>query len=279
MSNTDSTTETTPVTFEKGSWQDSLNKSATLLDRSTKARKQASNLLWSGAVTGIEEWLPESSTDVSGESFYNTVLSILGTSRKGDASKIKTVAVAVRNNGLVLSSFPNLSKAYAEATRLTKTIKAQAEEDDAADKAVESITAPKTAGTPESAALLLLSKGIDGAVVAILDSLGKDNEAAHRAFMRAIATEVAARVQAKKPKPAPKAPAKPKTVKKATASATKAKPAPKSGATKAKPTTKAKPVKAASVEETVESAVEGVEQAVAAKPVRRAVPVRRPAKA
>lgn len=234
---TETVESTEPIAYEKGSWQEALQKSSNLLDRSAKARKTASNLLWKGAKEGIEGWLPESATDVSGERLYGDVIEALGKGRKGDASKIKTVAVAVRTHGLDLSVYPNLSKAYAEATRLTKTVAVQAEEDDAAEKAIESIEAPKTTGSVEGAAALLLSKGVDGAVVAILDTLGAKNEAAHRAFMRAVSTEIAARVQANKPKPAPKAPAAPKAgatastgkagVKKATApvaSKTKGKP-------------------------------------------------------
>jgi hypothetical protein len=232
-------------TYEKGSWQEALAQSSTLLDRSTKARKRASSLLWTGAVTGIEEWLPGSDTDVSGENLYNEVLAILGKARKGDASKIKTVAVAVKDHGLVLSVHPNLSKAYAEAVRLTKTQAANAAEDNAAEKAIEALSVPNSTTTVEGAAAILLSKGVDGAVVAILDALGATNEAAHRAFMRAVSTEIAARVQAAKPKPAPKAPAKAKgKAQVATGSSPKA--AVKTAGTKAKPGkgkgTKAKPV-------------------------------------
>lgn len=236
MSNTDSTTTETP-TFAKGTWQGALQESSTLLDRSTKARKRASNLLWTGATEGIEAWLPNSTTDANAESLYGDVLAALGTARKGDASKIKTVALAVRNNGLSLAAFPNLSKAYAEATRLTKTVAAEKDEDDAAEKAIESIEAPKTTGSVEGAAALLLSKGVDGAVVAILDALGAKNEAAHRAFMRAVSTEIAARVQANKPAPAPKAASGPKAgATKAGAKKAGPKATVKDGAAKAKPT-------------------------------------------
>ncbi len=230
---TESTT-TEPVVYAKGTWQDSLQKSSTLLDRSAKARKTASNLLWTGAVAGINEWMPNSSTDVSAEGLYASVMEALGTARKGDASKIKTVAVGVREHGLDLASYPNLSKAYAAAADLTKGAKTREVEDNAAETAIESITAPKSAGTPESAALLLLSKGLDGAVVAILDALGASNFDAHRAFIRSTSTEVASRVQAAKPKPAPKAPAAAKgAAKTATKATTKAKPAPAKA--KAKP--------------------------------------------
>lgn len=317
MSNDDSTTApegTSTNSYEKGTWQEALQRSTNLLDRSTKARKQASTLLWSGAQTAIEEWLPTSSTDVSGENLYSEVLDILGKPRKGDASKIKAVAIAVKDHGLHLSMYPNLSKAYAEASRLTKTVQQEADEDDAADKAVAALaeSVPNSTTTVEGAALILLSKGIDGAVVAILDALGANNEAAHRSFMRAVSTEIAARVQAAKPKPVkagPKAGATQATGQTSTPKATvadgktKAKPATK-GATKAKPVatsatkgdpnkrilpgTKAKPVAAEQAEpvkgEPVAEPVhvgtdtgEVAEAPVAKKAARRAVPVRRPA--
>lgn len=254
MTTDNSTTSTTDAldsgeeerTFEKGTWQEALHRSSTLLDRSTKARKQASTLLWTGAQTAIEEWLPNSDTDVSGEGLYNDVLDALGKPRKGDASKIKTVALAVKDNGLVLTIHPNLSKAYAEAVKLTRTAQVNAVEDDAAEKAIENLSVPKTTGSVEGAAALLLSKGIDGAVVALLDALGAQNFDAHRALARAISTEIAARVQAAKPKPAPKAPAKDKGAAKVAASGSSAKAAVKTAGTKAKPKggagTKAKPV-------------------------------------
>jgi hypothetical protein len=232
------------VEYEKGTWREALHRSASLLDRSVKARKQASSLLWDGAQTGIEEWLPGADTDVSGENLYNEVLGILGKPRKGDASKIRTVALAVKDHGLVLSVHPNLSKAYTEAVRLTKTVQVHADEDTAAEKAIEALSVPNSTTTVEGAAAILLSKGIDGAVVAILDALGATNEAAHRAFMRAVSTEVAARVQAAKPKPAPKAPAKPKGAAKVASTGSSPKAAIKTAGTKAKAgkPTKAKPV-------------------------------------
>lgn len=263
MAENTSTTETgsttdTP-TYTKGTWQHALSESSTLLERSTKARKRASALLWDGAQTGITEWLDKSSDDTGAEGLYGQVIDILGVKRKGDASKIKTVALAVKDHGLVMATFDNLSKAYAEATRLTKTVKAEAAEDDAAEKAVEALSVPNSTTTIEGAAAIVLSKGIDGAVVALLDALGATNEAAHRALLRSMSTEIAARVAANKPKPAPKKASAPKAgatkakatpAKKATVSdgAAKAKakpkaaPAKKAAPTKAAPVAKAKPV-------------------------------------
>lgn len=277
---------TEAVVYEKGSWQDSLAKSTILLDRSAKAKKAAGAHLWNGAQAAIEGWLDKSDTDVSAEGLASEVLDVLGAGRKGDASKIKTVALAVKSNGLVLASFANLSQAYTEAVKVTKTVKAEAAEDSAAEEAIEAIEAPKTTSSVEGAAALLLSKGVDGAVVAILDTLGKDNEAAHRAFMRAVSTEIAARAQARKPKPEPKVKAEKKDgatkakkapTTKAKVATTKAKPVPVS-ASKGDPNKKALPAKAkpvpvtSPVEETVEETVEAPAKAKP-RPARR--PVRR----
>lgn len=255
---TSTTATSTPVTFEEGSWQETLNKSATLLDRSNKGRARATALLWDGAQVAIESWMDgNSDRDVHAEVLQADVMDALGgKSRKGDASKIKTVALAVKNNGLDLGAtvpdkkdpsksvlvFTNLSKAYAEAIRLTKTAETQASEDSAADEAIQAINAPKSSSTPEGAAAIVLSQGTDEAARLLLDALGKENLPAHRAFLRAISQEIAGRV----PKPAPKPPKAPKAAKKATAK----KATVSSGAAKAKPkagttaTKKAAPVAA-----------------------------------
>jgi len=221
--------------FVPGSWQDTLAKSATLLDRSNKGRAKASALLWAGAQSAIEEWLDNSDVDVYAEVMYATVLDILGKDRKGDASKIKSVALAVKGNGLVLASYPNLSKAYAEATRLTKTVKVQAEEDTAADEATSAIEPPRTATTAEAAAKIVLAKGVDEAVRVLLDVLNGatpelQNTPAHRAFLRAVAQEINGRATAEAQAAKDKAEAERKA--KADAAA-KAKPAKKAAAKKA----------------------------------------------
>lgn len=48
------------VTYEKGTWQATLHRSGALFDRAGNDRKKASSLLWAGAQTGIEEWMPKS---------------------------------------------------------------------------------------------------------------------------------------------------------------------------------------------------------------------------
>lgn len=245
--------------YATGSWQDTISKSAALFDRTVKGKAKASSLLWDGAQTAIVEGLDNTDTDPHFETLASDLLDIMGKHRKGDVSKIKTVALAVKNNGLVLAMYPNLSKAYAEANRLTKVVKAQAAEDEAGDKAIEAIaaSAPKSSSTPEGAALIVLAKGLDEAARLLLDALnpvpGEDgvvtqNTPAHRSLLRALSQEIAGRI----PKPEPKAPAAPKkpTVKKATAkkvASTKAKPQAPGTAAKAKATpVKGKPKPAAS---------------------------------
>jgi hypothetical protein len=238
-----SNTEEAATTFKAGSWQETLAKSAALQDRVKKGSARASALLWEGAQEAINQWVPKSERDENGEKLGAAVTEALGKSRKGDASKIKTVALAVKNNGLVLSQH---SKAYAEATRLTKTVKVHIAEDEAADEAVSAIAAPKSTSSPEGAAKIVLSKGVDEAARLLLNELGAENIAAHRAFMRAISQEIVGRI----PKPAPKPPKKaaPKKGAKAAKKAAPKKAAPKAASTKAKPVAvksapaKAKPV-------------------------------------
>lgn len=258
-------------------WQDILTKSAALHNKSAEDKKKSATLLWTGAKTGITEWLPGSDEDVSAEVFQSTVMGILGKSRKGDVSKIKTVALAVKNNGLDLDAkittgtkagqplYPSLTKAYEEARRLTQTVAKEAAEDDAADAAVASIAAdaPNSTSTPEGAAKIVLAKGLDEAARLLLDALGPDNEAAHRSFLRAVSAEVAGRV---KPKTQPKAAAGPKAGATQAKTGTPAKAAP----AKAQPT-KAKPVSAAARKASAALADKAAEKGVA--PIQKAKPV------
>ncbi len=235
--------------YKAGSWQDNLSKATTLTDRVKRGSAKAQSLMWEGAQGAINAWVPKSDKDESGEKLNTALITVLGKSNKGTASKIVTVAKAVRENGLDMSQFSSLSKAYSAASALSpKSKKRQDDEDKAADEAVSSIAAPKSTSSPEGAAKIVLSKGVDEAARLLLNELGADNLDAHRAFMRAISQEIAGRI----PKPAPK-PAKKATPKKGAKAATKkapAKAAPvKTAASKAKPVavaarvgTKAKPV-------------------------------------
>lgn len=200
---TENTTAVAP-TFEKGTWGAALQQAVALKERSTKDNKRSGTLLWTGAKGAINEWAQDAATDPEAEDLYANLLDIMGTKRRGDASKIGAVARAVAGHGLDLEDFDSLSKAYAAARALTQTAPQDAADDSVADDVTSSIDAPKTASTAEAAAKVLLSKGVDGAVVAIFDALtsatGDDTdkaEAAIRSFLRAATTEAADRVKAR----------------------------------------------------------------------------------
>lgn len=237
-------------------WQSVLAKSASLQTKAGKDRKRASALLWDGAKAAIDEWsFDAADTDSDAEQLYADVLEALGAGRKGDASKVKTVALAVSGHGLDLEVFPNLAKAYGEAVRLTKTVKIHAEEDAAADAAIEDIAAngPKSSSKPEGAAFIVLSQGVDEAARVLLDALGKGNTSAHRALLRALSQEIAGRI---KPAPKPKTTKAKKGAKKTSKdSAGAPKPATAKAPVKRR---KAKPVEPEPVDETVDEVDEDV---------------------
>lgn len=234
------TTETKPY-----DWREDMKKAGQLKDRATTSNRQAGERLWKACKAGIAEWMPTGSDDVSGEALYKEFIEAYGESRKGDCSKMKTVALAARNHGLLLGAFENLSKAYAEARRLTQTVQNEADEDNAAEQAVEAIAAeaPSTASTPANAAKIVLATGVDEAARLLLDALngpsGENNVAAHRAFLRAVSSEIAGRV---KPKVSAVKDEPKEGAEQAKVTPTKAKAAPKTAPTKAKP--KAAPTKA-----------------------------------
>lgn len=219
-------------------WQDTLATSVKKAEQGAKYKKLAGQLLWDGAQAAITEWIDGADSDDEGEQLQADVNEAMGNSRKGDASKIKTVALAVVGSGLVLAEYDNLSKAYAEAIKRTKTVKVHAAEDEAADEAVQNINAPKTATKAEGAALIVMATGVDEAARLLLAALGTENHAAHKAFLRAIAQEAAGLIP--KPEPKPKAEPKAKTAKKASA-----KPASEKAKAPAPAKAKAKPVKKA----------------------------------
>lgn len=251
----------------KGTWQDDLATSSKLRDKSDRERKRAGALLWDGAKAGIEAW--DSESDPSAERFSDEVNAVLGAGRKGDASKIKTVALAVKSNGLDLDEFPNLSKAYAEARRLTQTVKVEADEDSAADEVISALDVPKTASTAEAAAKIVLAKGVDEAARLLLDTLGDHNFDAHRALLRALTQETSGRVKAQK-----EAEKKAAVVDAPKPGATQASKADKKATPKAAPkgSTKAKPAPVEAPTEKAE-AIEGEKaKPVVKKPVVKARP-------
>lgn len=192
-----------------GPWQEILtkaaeqfNKAGDIGNRAAKAKKTAGLLLWDGAQAAINGW--DKDADPSAEALSNEIKDVLGESRKGDVSKIKTVALAVAHKGLNMEDYLNLSRAYAAAKALSGEVSQKhAEEDAAAEAAIAKIEAPAKTGTPEGAALIVLAKGPDEAARLLLDALGADNTPAHRALVRALTSETAGRIKVE-----PKAPAK-----------------------------------------------------------------------
>lgn len=241
-----------PPEVEEGTWQDSIVKSAILKERAHKGDVKAGELLWSGAQEGINDWLPNSDDDASAENLYQELLTLMGKARKGDASKIAKVAVAVKDKGLVLSSYTNLSKAYAAARAMIDSAPLHDAEDSAAEELAATISsaAPKSTSSLEGAAKIVLGAGVDEAsrvlVEAVIDAAGSYEKA--EPVLRSLARALSQEIAGTKPKPEPKAKAEPKpkgeTVKKATA---------KPASQKAKPASqKAKPKPAPVVEDAVE---------------------------
>lgn len=288
---TDETLEDQPVVateapskekYAEKSWQETVQKSSVLFKRSGDAKKRASVLLWQGATGAIGEWETNSDTDINGESLATELLIIMGTARKGDVSKIKTVALAVKNNGLDTAQFPNLSKAYGEAIRLTKTAVAEATEDTAGDEAIAAISedAPKTATTIESAMRMAfaLAGGFDEFFRVFGDVIdnGGSNVEAQRSALRSHAQDVSGRA---KPAPAPVVDGD--EDKAGAAKATKA-PAKKAAAKKApskpKPTAKAPVEQAEAPVEAADEAADLFNEVDAEDATEAPAPVKAPAK-
>jgi len=188
---------------------ETLRKSESVRAASVTSRREAGALLWEGSKAAIHEW--DTNKDSAGEFLYEEVKAALGGKhRKGDAAKVKKVALAKRDYGLVLAEWANLSQAYREACRLTDVMAREAAEDKAADAAVADAAKREVEpGSIEDAANRLVGAGLPQAVSAILDALGKENIPAHKALLRALTDEVGKRQAAAEKID----PAKPKTAK------------------------------------------------------------------
>lgn len=173
--------------FEK-----TLHEAAKAFANAEKATTKGGTLLWQGTQEAFSSW--DASKDEDGTGLYESVKGALGESRKGDASKIRTVALAAKAGKIDLDDYDSLSKAYTAATEAGKKAEARDEEDRAADEAVQSLNAPDEATTAEAAAKIVLESGVDDAARILLDTLGPDNVAAHRAFARAVSEEIAGRI-------------------------------------------------------------------------------------
>jgi hypothetical protein len=256
--------------FEKGSWQAAINEAGKLFDKAGESRKKAGAMLWKGATSAIALW---EETGDDADVLYNEILGILGEARKGDASKIATVARASKTKGLDTGQFNNLSRAYAEAVRLTKTERQNVEEDSAADEATEAIkaSAPKSTSKPEGAAQIVLAQGVDEAARLLLSALPNDDS--RRALIRAFADEFAGmqkqakaeadavrKAEAEAKREAAKAErekvAAEKKAEREKVAAEKAAASKAAAKTKGKPAPKGRPAKAEPVEENMEEPVE-----------------------
>ena|ERR1700751_4165557 len=90
-------------------WRDLLIAS-TLPPEINAQRRRAASLLWQGARGAIEAWRPAADPDAL--LLYAEVLEILGKTRKGTASKVKTIALGTFAYSLDLSDFGSLHAAY-----------------------------------------------------------------------------------------------------------------------------------------------------------------------
>lgn len=241
-----------PPEVEEGTWQESIVKSALLKSRAEAGDKKAGELLWAGAQQGIVDWLPDSGEDVSAEGLYQTLLTLMGKARKGDASKIAKVAVAVKDAGLTMANYTSLSRAYSAARELIDAAPEHEREDNAAEEIATAIneSAPKSTSSLEGAVKIVLGHGIDEAtralVDAVIDAAGSYDKA--EPVLRSLSRALTQEIVGKKPKAEakPKAAPKPKgeAVAKATAkpASEKAKPAAAKAKPKPKPVEDAEPI-------------------------------------
>ena len=244
-----STSQTSQTSTSTSTWRTALRQAGLQKDEARANTKEAGQAAWAAARAGIEEWLTVKGADPEAQAFHGEVLHYYGKARKGEASKIRTIALATANNGLDPNTYRTLGAAYAAALKLTKIADINATEDEAlaaasaaaASAAAASAAVSAATGAPADMAIMIMSLGAKTAVTLMLDALGEDNLPAHRALLRELSKQVGERnekVQAKTAASKPAKPAKDKTVPKAVAS----QPAPVQPA-KTKPA-KTKPAKA-----------------------------------
>lgn len=260
-----STVEVTTVEFEKGSWQHTLQLSATADEKVENFKELAGKRLWFGARSAIAEFASADadtgSLDPSGETLFAAIKETGLTAVT--ASKIKNVALAARDRedfdwSLYVAapygakpkqmSLGKIDKIVRSLVKAEAQPEVEANEDSAADVAIQAVvdSAPKSANSVEGGIKVALAKAgdVDEFVKVLIDVLngptGAHNEAACRAFIRSFAAENAGRVRAAKPAPVAKVKATP-----AKDGAAKAKPAPVAvSKSKGDPNKKALPAKA-----------------------------------
>ena len=176
-----------------------LAKSVEELESAAGMRTQASKTLWQGAVMVIDNRDPQ---DKDRSTLAQNVIDAMGKHRKGDASKIKKVALAA-DLGLDIRDYPNLSKAYnAACAIIDPKVDKDAADVAAADSIAATIDPAKPELSPEdAAAALVLSKGMRTAAVLLLDALKEDAQAG-RGLLVALTTEMAKRADYAKQKAA-----------------------------------------------------------------------------
>ena len=174
-----------------------LAKSVEELESAAGMRTQASKTLWQGAVMVIDNRDPQ---DKDRSTLAQNVIDAMGKHRKGDASKIKKVALAA-DRGLDIRDYPNLSKAYnAACAIIDPKVDKDAADVAAADSIAATIDPAKPELSPEdAAAALVLSKGMRTAAVLLLDALKEDAQAG-RGLLVALTTEMAQRADYAKQK-------------------------------------------------------------------------------
>lgn len=225
MSTNTNSSQTSTSTPSTSTWRIALQQAGLQKDEARANTKEAGQAAWAAARAGIEEWLTVKGADPEAQAFHGEVLRYYGKARKGEASKIRTIALATANNVLDPNAYRTLGAAYAAALKLTKIADVNATEDAAlaasaaalaALAALEAASAPT--GTPESMASTIMALGAKKAVTLMLDALGEDNLPAHRALLRELSKQVGERnekAQAKTAASTPAKPAKDKTVPKA----------------------------------------------------------------
>lgn len=212
-------TDAEVYTFEKGTWQHTLQLSATADTKVTSLKILAGKRLWMGAKAAVEEFIDPtndtSSTDPSGETLA-AAIKVTGLSASS-VSKIKNVALAARDRDdfdfeafVDATDKPSLDKADKRVRALVAADKApeeEAKQDTAFEEAVTAVAevAPKTSTTVEGLLQIALTKAgdADEFVKVLIDVLSGPtkihNAEACQAFIRTFAAENGSRIKAAKP--------------------------------------------------------------------------------
>ncbi len=189
---------------ENFDWRKEMEAAAKLRDSADSSIGRATSKVWNACRGGVTEWLSgNAADDGNADELHGEFIELYGKARRGDCSKMRTVALAARDHGLNLDEFESLSKAYASARALVVVKQQHADEDEIGEATSEAIakTAPKTATSVDSAAMILLSRGFDETARALVEALeanSPDPTKAALSLIRAISEENTARAKAAK---------------------------------------------------------------------------------